>query len=128
MEWYSLKILKNTALFTLGGLGYVGLELLWRGRSHGSMFLAGGSCFLFLGKLDRLMRDQSILLRGIAGAGAVTAVELAVGILANREYAVWDYRDMPLNFMGQICLPFSLAWVPVSLGGMYLYRIINKGI
>ena len=103
----------------------MGLELLWRGRSHGSMFLAGGSCFLLLGKLDEILPENRIALRGIAGAGAVTAVELVVGLLANRQYTVWDYRDMPLNFLGHICLPFSLAWVPVSLGGMYLYRKLN---
>ena len=120
-----MGIVKKTALFTVGGLGYVGLELLWRGYSHSSMFLAGGSCFLLLGKLDRMMDRKGFLLRGIAGAGVVTAVELTAGLLANRQYTVWDYRDMPLNVMGQICLPFSLAWIPVSLGGMYLYRRLN---
>ena len=120
-----MSFLKKSALFTIGGLGYVGLELLWRGRSHSSMFLAGGSCFLLLGKLDQLMGNQPVYLKGIAGAGAVTAVELAAGLLANREYTVWDYRDMPLNVGGHICLPFSLAWVPVSLGGMYLYRKLS---
>ena len=120
-----MAFLKKSALFTVGGLGYVGLELAWRGHSHGSMFLAGGSCFLLLGKLDRALRRKNILLRGIAGAGVVTAVELTAGMLANRRYTVWDYRDMPLNFRGQICLPFALAWVPVSLGGMYLYRKLN---
>lgn len=120
-----MAILKKSALFTLGGLGYVGLELLWRGRSHSSMFLAGGSCFLLLGALDRHLSEKRIVLRGIAGAGVVTAVELAAGLIANRQYTVWDYRDMPLNLMGQICLPFTLAWVPVSLGGMYLYRKLS---
>ena len=123
-----MTILRKTALFTVGGLGYVGLELLWRGHSHSSMFLAGGSCFLLLGKLDKMLGEKRIMLRGVAGAGVVTAVEFAIGLLANRQYKVWDYRDMPLNLMGQICLPFSLAWVPVSLGGMVLYRLLDKGI
>ena len=120
-----MVILKKTALFTVGGLGYVGLELLWRGYSHSSMFLAGGSCFLMLGKLDQLLDKKGLLFRGVAGAGVVTAVELMAGLLANRHYTVWDYREMPLNVMGQICLPFTLAWIPVSLGGMYLYRCLN---
>ena len=120
-----MTILKRTTLFTLGGLGYVGLELLWRGRSHISMFVAGGSCFLLLGQLDRLMGNQRVTLRGIAGAGVITTVELAMGLLTNRAYQVWDYRNLPLNFLGHICLPFSLAWIPVSLGGMYLYRKLS---
>ncbi len=112
--------LKNTALFAAGGLGYVALELLWRGRSHGSMFLAGGSCFLILGRLSRV--KLPLPLRAAGGAAAITGAELVAGFLFNRSYTVWDYRTMPLNYQGQICLPYSLLWIPVSLGGMALYR------
>lgn len=111
-------------LFAAGGLGYVGLELLWRGRSHSSMFLAGGSCFLLLGSLDRAQR-LPLPVRITAGAGIITAVELLIGLVVNRDFAVWDYRDMPLNYQGQICLPYSLLWVPVSFGAMELYRLLN---
>ena len=31
-------------------------------------------------------------------------VELTLGLLINRDYSIWDYRDIPFNFMGQICL------------------------
>ena len=27
---------------------------------------------------------------------------------------IWDYSTMPLNIFGQICLPFSLAWMGLS--------------
>ncbi len=96
------------------------LELLWRGRSHGSMFLAGGSCFLILGRLSRV--KLPLPLRAAGGAAAITGAELVAGFLFNRSYTVWDYRTMPLNYQGQICLPYSLLWIPVSLGGMALYR------
>ena len=116
--------LKKTALFTLGGSAYVGLELLWRGRSHGSMFLAGGSCFLLLGSLRKL--GLPLLFRAIAGSGVITGVELLSGLLFNRDYRVWDYRNLPLQFKGQICLPYSLLWMPLSLGAMELYRHLDK--
>ena len=118
-------ILKKTVLFAAGGACYVGLELLWRGRSHSSMFLAGGCCFLLLGLLDKARR-LPLPLRAAAGAGIITAVELAAGLLVNRDYAVWDYRNMPLNFLGQICAAYSFLWIPVSLGGMSLYRVLDK--
>ena len=35
-----MKIGKNLSLFCLGGGAYVGLELLYRGRSHITMFAA----------------------------------------------------------------------------------------
>lgn len=102
----------------------MGLELLWRGRSHGSMFLAGGSCFLLLGALTK--SRLPLLLRPVAGAGIITAVELLVGLLFNRDHKVWDYRKMPANYRGQICLPFCLLWVPISLGAMALYPLLDK--
>ena len=36
---------KNLALIGCGGTIYVMVELIYRGRSHGSMFLLGGVCF-----------------------------------------------------------------------------------
>ena len=115
---------KKSLLFATGGGGYVGLEMLWRGRSHSSMFLAGGCCFLLLGALDR--SRLPVVLKAAAGAGAITAVELAAGLLVNRDYSVWDYRHLPLNFLGQICAAYSLLWIPVGLGGMALYRFMSR--
>ena len=113
-------------LFCLGGGSYVGLELLFRGRSHGSMFLAGGSCFLILGKLRGQLRTLKLPLRGLACSGVITAVELATGLVFNRDYRVWDYRDLPGNFRGQICLPFSALWAPLGLAGMELYGLAAR--
>lgn len=120
--------MKNVLLFCLGGGSYVGLELLFRGRSHGSMFLAGGSCFLILGKLRDRLAPLALPIRAAVGSTIITAVELATGLVFNRDYRVWDYRDLPGNFRGQICLPFSLLWMPLGLAGMELYRIVNKGV
>ncbi len=113
---------RTLCLFALGGWGYVSLELLWRGRSHYSMFLAGGVCFLLLGQLQKRFPGWHPLPRGLAGAGVITGVELIAGLLFNRGYQVWDYRSLPLQFRGQICLPFTLLWIPISLLGMALYR------
>ena len=121
-----MKYWKQVLYFCVGGSSYVGLEFLWRGRSHYTMFLAGGLCFLLLGKLSRSLRNP--LLRGIAGAGIITAVELFTGLLANRDFAVWDYREQPLNLWGQICLPFSCLWLPLSLGAMFLYEKLDDCI
>ena len=119
-EVKSLEFLKKSALFAIGGGIYVGLELLWRGRSHISMFAAGGICFLLLGKIRRLPG------RVILGPAVITAVELATGLLVNRDYAVWDYRSVPGNFMGQICPLYTLLWLPLSLAAMGLYGILEE--
>ena len=123
-----MKIKKPIILFCAGGIAYVGLELLWRGRSHVSMFLAGGACFLLLGRLGKQKPRLPFPVRGCMGALVITSAELLAGLLVNREYTVWDYRQVPLNFFGQICLPFSLLWIPVSLGAMYLYDWLDRQI
>ena len=120
-----MKWIEKSAMFFLGGVGYVSLELVWRGWSHFSMFLAGGSCFLLLGRLDKLRR-LPLWARGILGSVVITAVELATGLIFNRSYQVWDYRNTSMNFMGQICLPFTLLWMPISLGAMVLYRTVEQ--
>ena len=117
---------RKGAMFLLGGGAYIALELLWRGRSHVSMFLAGGTCFLLLGQLNRVRPQLPLPLRCVTGAGIITAVELAAGLLANRQYHVWDYRSLPMNFHGQICLPYSLLWIPVSFGALLLYDWVDK--
>lgn len=123
-----MKNRKTAALFCLGGAGYVGLELLWRGRSHSSMFLAGGTCFLLLGNLRQPLGKLPLPLRAAACAGIITGVELAAGLAFNRTYQVWDYRDLPLNFRGQICLPFSLLWAPLGMEAMALYRAADHSL
>lgn len=119
-----MKFRHKVGLFALGGSAYVGLELLWRRRSHVSMFAAGGISFLLLGKLRE--SDLPPAAKPLAGAGMITLVELVTGLLVNRDYHVWDYRPLPGNFRGQICLPFSLLWIPVSMLGMGLYGLTEK--
>ena len=123
-----MKIWKNTLLFYTGGAGYLTLELLYRGRSHGSMFLAGGTCFLLIGHLNHVRPRLPLPLRAVAGAGIVTMVELAVGLAANRTYEVWDYREQAGNFLGQICPLFSALWIPVSLMALGLHELLQRRV
>lgn len=102
------------------------LELIARGRSYGSMFLAGGVCFLLIGHLGKVRPRLPVAGRMLVGAGIVTMVELAAGLIVNRDYGVWDYRDQIMNFMGQICPMFSLLWIPVSLLAILLYEGANR--
>ena len=116
-----MKIWRFCFLFYLGGAAYFILELLWRGSSHGSMFLLGGICFLLIGTLSRKLPLPLWLLL-LLSSGLVTGLELLTGLLVNRDYSVWDYRAMPYNYLGHICLNYSLLWIPVSFAAIGLYR------
>lgn len=119
---------KLSVLFYLGGMCYAGMELLWRGFTHWSMFLLGGLCFVLVGNLKKLRARRPLPLLVTEAALLITLLELGCGLLVNRNYRVWDYRHMPGNFMGQICLPFTLLWVPLSLAAMFLYDRTDRGI
>ena len=123
-----MRIWKKSVLFYLGGCAYMGLELLWRGRTHGSMFLAGGLCFLLIGHLEEVEPKLPVPLRAVAGAMIITMVELGTGLAANRDYAVWDYRGQPGNLWGQICPVFTVLWIPVAMLAIWLYRVLSRAI
>ena len=121
-----MKFVKKLGMFCLGGGAYVALELLWRGRSHYSMFLAGGICFLLLGELRRV--KLPLLVKAGLGSLIITGVELVAGWIFNADYAVWDYRALPWNFQGQVCAMFTLLWIPVSIAAMALYDAVDRKI
>jgi len=114
--------------FCLGGGGYVALELLLRGRSHISMFLAGGACTVLIGQLNRVQPRLPLPLRAAAGAGIITMVELAAGLLFNRDYRVWDYRNQWGNWLGQICPVFSALWVAAAALVLLIYDPLENRI
>lgn len=111
--------------FFLGGTIYVLLELLWRGRSHVSMFCAGGLALLLLHGLF-LRFALPLFAQCLLGGLVITAIEFVVGAIVNvrLKLNVWDYSKMPLNLYGQVCLPFSLLWclltLPISFLSSYL--------
>ena len=114
--------LKNATLFAIGGGAYTALELAFRRKSHISMFFLGGACFIAIGKLQQKMPHMGTLARMASGSAICTAGELAVGLTLNRDYRIWDYRGLPGNYRGQISVPFSLLWMPLSAVGGELYR------
>ena len=121
-----MKFWRKIALFSFGGLCYVGMELLWRGRSHYSMFLAGGASLLLIGKLNRAEPKLPLPLRAVAGSGIITMVELGTGLIFNRNFTVWDYRGHPGNWLGQICPLFSFLWIFMAALVLLIYDPLEK--
>ena len=65
-------IAKETALAVCGGCLYVILELLWRGRSHWTMFLLGGVCFFLIGLLNEgIPWEMPLVLQGVIGSACI---------------------------------------------------------
>ncbi len=113
-------ISKDLLLFSVGGLSYGAMEILWRQRTHWSMVLTGGACFLALYKLYGRFPRLSMPEKCVLGSLVITSLEFAVGCVVNLAlgWGVWDYSRMPMNLLGQVCLLYSVLWgflcIPIS--------------
>lgn len=114
---------KFLVLFSVGGTIYFLIELIYKsfisnGIVHWSMFLLGGFCFILIGLInEHLPWEMSIIKQGIIGTVIVTVLEFLFGVVLNiiLKLGIWDYSHLPLNILGQVCLPFSLAWFFLAL-------------
>lgn len=114
---------KDLFLFYIGFTNYLAVELLYRGRSHWSMGILGGICFLIVGGLNaRCGWEFDLALQMLLSAGIITVLEFLTGYLLNVRLGlgIWDYSRLPYQLMGQISLYYSLLWVPLSLVGIML--------
>ena len=114
---------KLVLLFVLGGLMYMGVEILFRGYTHFSMFLVGGLCFVLVGGInEKLPWDMAFVSQMMIASFLVTAVEFIAGVILNLllGLGVWDYSSLPYNLFGQISLIFSVGWFFLSAIGILL--------
>lgn len=111
-------------LFLFGAAGYPLLEWLYRKRTHYSMALAGGISALLIGRIARMKLPLPVRML-LCGAG-ISVIEGVCGLVWNRDHRVWDYRRMPLNWKGQVCLPFSLLWCCLSAPLIKILDLKNR--
>lgn len=123
-----LTMLKNLILFSIGGGIYNLVEILYRGNTHWTMFVVGGVCFICIGWINEFLPWTLALWKQMLIGGAIiTIIEFLSGCIINLwlEWNVWDYSHVPLNILGQVCLPFFFAWVGLSLVGIVLDDVIR---
>ena len=116
-------IIKYVVLFIMGGLIYMNLEILWRGYTHWTMGVLGGICFICLGLINELLSwETPLVLQMLIGSTIITILEFITGCIVNLwlGWNVWDYSDLPYNFLGQISLFSSIGWIGLSLVGIVL--------
>ena len=123
------KFLKNLLIFSIFGLTYGLIEILWRGYTHPSMLIVGGICGLIVGLINEKW-NYSVLSQMVIGMVAVTVIEFVSGYVLNIKLGlgIWDYSNMKYNFMGQICPQFSMIWFFLSYAIIYIDDYIRKVI
>ena len=71
----------------------------------------------------------AVLLSFLLNALVCTGIDFMTGMIANQNYELWDYRDMPFNFMGQVCLQNSLAYsIAATLIVWVVYPFMDKAL
>ena len=111
------NLIKHLILFIIGGFLYYLIEILWRGYSHMSMFILGGICFVVIGLINEFYSWNMPLWKQMLIATAiVTIAEFLAGLIVNvwLKLDVWNYSHLPFNFLGQICLYYSVLWFWLS--------------
>ena len=123
-----IQIIKNIVLFLVGFCAYITIEVCFRGFSYPLMGLCGGLSIVLLDKLNNHFSwDLDILLQGTIGSCIITLFELIIGLISYMGWLpiMWSYINIPLNFMGIICLPFSLIWILLSIIAIFIADAIN---
>ncbi len=128
LDWGNAE--KLSFLFLFGGVGYGLVELIWRGRTHPSMVITGGICFLLVYGINKALRRRPLLLRSAVSCAAITAVEFSVGAVVNLmlELSVWDYSANRFNVLGQICPLYTFLWFLLSIPLMLISARLSKKI
>ena len=128
--FYRKHIKKRLIFLTVGGVGYTVIELIWRGRSHWTMSLAGGICFLAFSGIANTLKGYPLILKAAVASVFVTALELGLGLVVNKLFdkEVWDYSDKRFNLLGQICPLYSALWLGLGIVFLPLADFMNKRI
>ena len=123
------KAYKTIVLFLVGYCAYIAIEVTFRGFSYPLMGVCSGIAIVLLDKInDNISWDVDLLLQGVCGSALITLFELIIGEIhlhTGLLPAMWDYSNVPLNYHGIICLPFSLLWVALSILAIFLADAIN---
>ena len=110
-----LRCFQLLFIFTLSGTIYYIMEVIFKGSSRGShwsMFvLSGIASVVFIDGLNNVFTyEMDWLLQSAISSIMITIWEYFTGCIFNQNYSIWDYRNLPFNFQGQICLYFTLLW------------------
>lgn len=114
------KIIPYGSIFIISGLIYIMLELIWRGRTHWTMFLCAGLCGLVMANINNnlLEFDTDFLKQVVISALCCTTFEFLFGIIFNGDFSIWDYRNTwgTIHILGdQVNILFFGIWIIISV-------------
>ena len=124
-----MKIKEILTIYAIGSIGYMFIEILWRGRTHWTMGVLGGICLVMMYFIEHSF-TVPLFLKAFMSASFVTAAELVTGLIVNEIFglSVWDYSGMKYNLAGQISLVYSFLWYFLCIPALILCKIIKHRV
>ena len=125
-----VKMKEFTFVYFIGSIGYRFIEILWRGRTHWSMGIVGGVCFICMYTFECFMKKMKLPMKALLSTCCVTCVEFLSGLILNKGLglAVWDYSNLRFNLFGQISLIYSVLWYFLCIPAHLLCKLIKQRI
>lgn len=126
--------LLSLLLWTWGGTVYFFMEVIYKtiiGHSSQISWTMIIVAFILCIPLERcgdeLPWEMPMYQQTLICAIAITGTELISGIIINicLGMNVWDYSNMPFNFLGQICPQFFIVWIVISYFGIKIFDWIR---
>ena len=103
--------------FTAEGAAAVAIVLLLHPASRWLVKKTGGRVWL------------AVILSFLLNALVCTSIDFTTGMIANQDYSLWDYRALPFNFMGQVCLQNSMVYsIAATLIVWVFYPLMDKAL
>ena len=112
------KIIEYIAIFIVGAITYMLLEICWRGFTHWTMGILGGIVIILVGLINEVTRkDLPLIIQAPMASIIITLLEYWAGYILNIQLGmnIWDYSDLPFNVDGQVCLYYSLLWMILGI-------------
>lgn len=112
------KIIEYIAIFIVGAITYMLLEICWRGYTHWTMGILGGIVIILVGLINEVTRkDLPLIIQAPMASIIITLLEYWAGYILNIQLGmnIWDYSDLPFNVDGQVCLYYSLLWMILGI-------------
>lgn len=122
--------LLSLLLWTWGGTIYFFIEIIYKSLSNKSeniswtmLLVAIILCIPLERCGDEFPWEMPMILQTLICAIIITFTELCVGIFLNLYLGlnIWDYSNLPFNFLGQICLSFFGIWIIFSYFGIKIF-------
>lgn len=115
-------------LFAFGGIAYALIEIIYRRKTHWTMMITGGTCYVSLFRFYKRFSKMKQFGKCITGSLIITAYEFICGCIVNLKYKmnVWNYSKCRFNVKGQICPFYSVLWAFLCIPISYTCKLLDK--